>query len=80
MILKTAKGAIPGRKWIFYAALRLGTFMMTYFVLIGLSAILLGGGSIVAFIGLIPVAVFLAIRISGSATDEHRPKQDYRPD
>lgn len=72
-------GAIPGRKWFFYAALRLGTFVMIYFLLVGVIAFLLGAGAI-TMIALIPIFVFVAIRLSGNATDEYRPKNDYTND
>ena len=77
-IFSTIREAIPGRRWIFYAALRLGAFLMIYFSLVGLAALLLKGPTIMAFIGLIPIMVFIAIRISGSATDQWRPKGDYK--
>jgi len=76
-ILNTIKGIIPGRHWIFYAALRLGSFMMIYFSLVGLAALLLSG-SIFALIGLIPLFVFIGIRVSGGLTEQWRPKEDYR--
>jgi hypothetical protein len=77
-IFDTIRGAIPGRRWIFYAALRLGSFVMIYFSMVGLTALLLRGASLMAFVGLIPIFVFLAIRLSGSATDKYRPTGDYK--
>jgi cadmium resistance protein CadD (predicted permease) len=74
----TIRRVIPGRRWIFYAALRLGTFLMIYFSLIGLAAIFLKGPTIMAFIGLVPIMVFIAIRLSGGATEKWRPKGDYK--
>jgi hypothetical protein len=77
-IINTIRGIIPGRRWIFYAALRLGAFLMIYFSLIGLAAIFLKGPTIMAFIGLVPVMVFIAIRLSGGTTEKWRPKGDYK--
>jgi len=73
----TIKGIVPGRAWLFYAALRLGTFLMVYFSLVGLTAVTIGG-SIMILVGLIPFMVFGAIRVSGKVTEPYRPKEDYK--
>ena len=77
-ISNTIRGVVPGRTWLFYAALRLGTFLMTYFSLIGLTALILPGPTVMLFVGLIPFMVFIAIRVSGALTDKWRPKEDYK--
>jgi hypothetical protein len=76
--LNTIKGAIPGPRWIFYAALRLGSFLMIYLTLIGLTALILPGPTFMLFVALIPFMIFVAIRVSGAVTDPYRPKSDYR--
>ncbi len=75
----TAGRVIPSVRWIKYAALRLGTFIMSYFASIAVFAI----GLTIAGIGiglglvlaLIPVAVLIAIRISGALTESRNPER-----
>ena len=72
---KTVMSVVPRMAWWRYAALRLGTFIMTYFLTIGsmviglaLFGVVLSFGAILA---LVPFAVFLAIRVSGVLTEKH---------
>ena len=66
---ETLWAVIPSMSWMRYAAMRLGTFIMSYAVTV--AAIVIGFASagialsIGAIIAIIPIAVFLAIRISG---------------
>ncbi len=68
---------IPSVKWMKYAALRLGTFIMCYFTLVACTAVALSFAGIGVGLGLIlallPIAVFIAIRISGSLTRSRNP-------
>ena len=67
----------PSIRWMKYAALRLGTFIMSYFSIV--AAIVLGlalagvGIGIGLVLALVPVAVFIAIRISGALTENRNP-------
>jgi len=80
-ILKFIKRIIPGQRWGFYAALRLGTGMITYFILIALFSLSMSfmgfTPTIMVFFGLAPILIFIAIRISGTLTERWRPKKDY---
>tara|TARA_R100000664_G_C2740233_1_gene128846 strand:+ start:672 stop:968 length:297 start_codon:yes stop_codon:yes gene_type:complete len=74
-----AKKTIPTIKWMQYAALRLGTFIMSYAAIIGITVILFAISGIMlsfgAIIALVPVAIFIAIRISGALTQKTKPKE-----
>jgi hypothetical protein len=88
-VLRTAKKAantfymagrlIPSFRWLRYAALRLGAFIMSYFSII--AAIALGltiagvGIGIGLVLALVPVAVFIAIRISGALAESMNPER-----
>ena len=72
------KALVPGPKWLAYAALRLGSFMLSYFMII---AVIVVGGvmaeiafGFAAFVAIVPVAVIAAIRVSGALTERRRPK------
>ncbi len=72
---KTVMSVVPRMAWWRYAALRLGTFVMSYFITIGgivlglaLFGIVLSFGAILA---IVPFAVFLAIRVSGVLTEKY---------
>jgi hypothetical protein len=74
-----SRDTVPALNWWPYAALRLGTFIMTYLGLISATVLLLAVmGITVGFglvVGLIPLAVFIAIRISGAFTSPWKPKE-----
>jgi hypothetical protein len=74
-----SRDTVPRLNWWPYAALRLGTFIMTYLGLISATVLFLAiMGITVGFgliIGLIPLAVFIAIRISGAFTSPWKPKE-----
>ena len=80
-IFKFIKGAVPGQEWGFYAALRLGTGIITYFILVSFFALSMSfmgfTPTIMVFFGLAPILIFIAIRISGTLTERFRPKKDY---
>ena len=63
---------IPTVAWMKYAALRLGTFIMTYLGLVSISVIGLAlagiGVGVGLVVGIIPLAVFVAIRVSDALT------------
>ena len=72
------RDTIPNANWMKYAALRLGTFIMSYFatvaiiiILFALSGIALSLGAV---LGIIPLAVFFAIRLSGALTNKAKDK------
>jgi hypothetical protein len=64
---------IPSLDWLRYASMRLGAFLMSYAVTVAGVVILFASAGIVLSLGavlaFIPIAVFLAIRISGVLTD-----------
>ena len=72
---KAILSVIPQLTWWRYAALRFGTFLMTYFM--SLAAIVIGFAlfgialSLGAILAMIPIAVFIAIRISGAMTEKY---------
>lgn len=70
--IRRIRDIVPRLGWWPYAALRLGTFVFAYLALLSMFVIgLTIAGISVGFgvvIGAIPVAVFLAIRISGALT------------
>ena len=74
-----SRDTVPALSWWPYAALRLGTFVMTYLGLISATVLILAVlGITVGFgliVGLVPLAVFLAIRISGAFTSRWKPKE-----
>jgi ABC-type transport system involved in cytochrome c biogenesis permease component len=74
-------GIIPRRPWFFYAAFRLGTFMMVYFLSIGITVTLLSiigvSPSFMLFAGIAPFIIFVAIRLSGLISNKFRPAEDY---
>jgi len=68
---------IPSPSWMKYAALRLGAFIMTYLgtisvtvLVLALSGIMLSFGAVIA---LVPLAIFIAIRVSGALTENKKP-------
>jgi hypothetical protein len=65
--------------WLKYAALRLGTFIMSYFSIIAAIALglnIAGVGIVVGLVlALVPVAVFIAIRISGALAESMNPER-----
>jgi hypothetical protein len=70
---------IPSIRWIKYAALRLGAFIISYFSIVAaivlglaLAGFAIGVGLVLA---LVPVAVFIAIRISGALTENRYPER-----
>ncbi len=69
---------VPTPSWFRYAALRLGAFIMTYLGTISLTVIVLAMFGIIlsfgAIIALVPVAIFIAIRVSGALTEKKKPK------
>jgi hypothetical protein len=71
---------VPKRSWWPYAASRLGTFTMAYLGIISATVIGLAlFGTAATFglvIGIIPFAVFLAIRISGALTRNMRYRKE----
>ncbi len=75
----TAGRVIPSIRWLKYAALRLGAFIMSYFSIVAAIAIglaLAGVGIGVGLVlALVPVAVFAAIRISGVLTESRNPER-----
>jgi len=69
---------VPTPSWFRYAALRLGAFIMTYLgtisltvLILALSGIMLSFGAVIA---LVPLAIFIAIRVSGALTEKWRSK------
>ena len=68
---------IPSIRWMKYAALRLGAFIMSYFLIIAAMAVGLALAGVAIGVGmvltLVPVAVFIAIRISGVLTSNRYP-------
>ena len=64
---------IPSLDWLRDASMRLGAFLMSYAVTVAGVVILFASAGIVLSLGavlaFIPIAVFLAIRISGVLTD-----------
>ena len=77
---KTVMSVVPRFTWWRYAALRLGTFLMTYFM--ALATIVIGFAlfgialSLGAILAMIPIAVFIAIRISGAMTEKYNEKSN----
>ena len=72
------RDTVPNGNWMKYASLRLGTFIMSYFATVAvivicfaLSGIALSFGAV---IGIIPLAVFFAIRLSGALTEKAKEK------
>ncbi len=77
-ILTFIEEVIPKPSWFRYASIRLGAFIMTYLgtisitvLVLALSGIMLSFGAVIA---LIPLAIFIAIRVSGAATEKWRTK------
>ncbi len=70
---------IPSIRWMKYAALRLGAFIMSYFSIVAAMAVGLALAGVAIGVGLvlalIPVAVFIAIRISGALTEKRNPER-----
>ena len=70
---------IPTPAWMRYAALRLGTFIMTYLGTIGLVVVIFALSGVMltfgAIFALLPFAIFIAIRISGALTHNKRPEE-----
>ncbi len=70
---------IPSIRWMKYAALRLGAFIIIYFSIV--AAIVIGltlagfGIGVGLILALVPVAVFIAIRISGALTENGNPER-----
>ena len=64
---------VPTLDWLRYASMRLGTFIMSYAVTVAAVVIMFASAGIVLSLGAVfaflPLAVFLAIRISGVLTD-----------
>jgi hypothetical protein len=75
----TAMRVIPSIRWMKYAALRLGAFIMSYFSIVAAIAVgltIAGVGMGVGLVlALVPVAVFIAIRISGALTKKENPER-----
>jgi len=75
----TVGRVIPTIRWLKYAALRLGTFIMSYFSIVAAIAVGLALAGIGIGVGLVlalvPVAVFIAIRISGALTENRNPER-----
>jgi len=69
---------VPTPSWFRYAAIRLGTFIMTYLGTISLTVLILTLSGIVlsfgAVIALVPLAIFIAIRVSGALTEKWKTK------
>ena len=75
----TAGRGIPSIRWMKYAALRLGAFIMSYFSIVAAMAVVLALAGVAIGVGLVlalvPVAVFIAIRISGALTENRYPER-----
>jgi hypothetical protein len=73
---RAIRRTIPSANWMKYAALRTGTFVLSYFCIIAALTLLFILGGITVSLGLIfgviPFCVFLAIRISGVMTENHK--------
>ena len=69
---EVAIAVVPAFSWWSYAAARLGTFVMAYFATLATTSLgfLLAGVtvSLGAVIAIVPLAVFVAIRVSGALT------------
>lgn len=68
--------SIPKAHWWKYATMRTGSFVLSYFCInaaIILTLTLLGFTlGVAAIFGIIPLAVFLAIRISGAVSENYK--------
>lgn len=69
----------PSAAWMKYAALRLGTFIMSYAATVAtivvVTAALGFAISFGAIVAILPIAVFFAIRVSGALTQKQAPKE-----
>ena len=65
---------IPDGTWMKYATYRLGTFILTYTAVVAFLIITFALGGIVlsfdAVFGIAPLAIFIAIRVSGALVRE----------
>ena len=77
--LQFIRRLIPTKEWLGYATLRLGTFIFAYFSTVFAIVMFLTVTGIVMSFGLIfaiaPIAVFLAMRISGAITRDKNPEK-----
>lgn len=77
-VLSTLASIIPHVHWWPYASTRLGTFIMVYaatnvvtFVGMGFAGMTPGIGALFV---MLPISIFIAIRISGKLTKQRQPK------
>jgi hypothetical protein len=79
--LRAIKQSIPSKSWMHYAAIRLGAFIMLYFGLISFTILMMGlfglAVGLATVIALVPLAVFIAIRLSGMVTNKWKLPNDY---
>ena len=73
---RAIRRTIPSANWMKYAAMRTGSFVLTYFCTIAaLTLIFIIFGITVSLgliFGVLPFCVFLAIRISGVLTEDYK--------
>ena len=77
--IKFMRDLVPTFKWWPYATVRLGAFVMAYMATVSLSVVFFAVAGLTVslglVIGLVPLAVFAAIRISGACTQRWKPKE-----
>lgn len=75
-IIYKIRKTVPSAIWLRYAAMRTGSFVLTYFCTIAaLTLIFIIFGITVSLgliFGVLPFCVFLAIRISGVLTEDYK--------